>query len=698
MPNENNLTSTAQPQSILRREGQENAERQANSTRIGKRIRENRNKNSTDTTASGLNKFTTKFIEITKQADKAAGEIINGKPLNPDEQRKFQFSKPQDYGIIPILELISSIDLCNVINYLIDQIPGDKNKFNPNDPENEIQQKSVAGRAKYRIQFAAFKIQGYIDGYYSTIDDIKNSGDPENVSKVKNILIKIVETVNELNQTTDSVFNDPFLNEAFPQLSNYTNFLSTVTTIFNRYTDLRSIPSANEFNKILKYIDKTRTTCILIQGLNKPRDLIAFVDTFTGGKIGKEIQRLQKLIDPKKIENVIKNIQSAVNKAYSAIRLVMSSVNTVRSLIGIVNLIVKILTFVVNFLKKLPIPGIFSTVGVNNTISDITQFLNNTIKFLLDRLKEINRILSAIYWFCQRRLTEFDQILNLLQIIRINLQNCNIQPETKDNIEQAISQSTNISNTLSNYIKTYDNNSKKRKNRIGEYTIQILTEEVVDEGISIRRRYGVALNPFGIVVAKSTPTFATNDSVIIEEVKLLLPKKKSLSLLTQQDLDIMNEVSNYLETDEPIDQSIEIIDEPEDIEDTDSEDDDPPEGLGLQGFVNRLKGGKRLRRRMRREMAKSKRNLANQINSTNPQSPLSKSTEIKALKAELDVMKDDLNAKKKRLTVLSALAITNPAIRLVIIKLVKEIKDLEKQIEEKQKKINELEKTNVNTP
>jgi hypothetical protein len=654
------------------------------------------------TTAVGLNRFTTAFIKQVKFIDKKTDEIVNGKPTDPNSKH----INPLNYGLIPLVELIASIDLCNILNYLIDQIPGGK-KFNP----NETTQRSTAlGRIKYDLQYAAYRVQGYIDGYYNSSDNVLNPKNPENVSKLQQLLINIVTDFKKLSDAADSAFNNPDLNNAFPQLANSTNYITIATQFFDKYTDVRNIPST-DYQKILRYIDRTKTVCILIQGLDKPRDLLNFADYFLGGKVAKEIQKLSKIIDPKKIESVIKDIQSGVDKANRVVKAILSFVNITRTIVSIANVLIKIFNIVVAFLEGLPIPSMFGNIGIHVKITNVSQKLKTIIKQFSDRLSEINRILGAIYYFCSKRSLQFGQLLNSLQIIIINLQNCNLPETQKDpenniisNLNQAINQTEIIKANLDTYVSTYDNNSKKRKKRIGEYTIEILNEEITDEGISIRRRYGVALDTNKVVVAKSTPTFATNDAVIIEEVKLLLPKKVGsnvnmsniVSLIPQEDLDILDEANNYLETDEPEDSSFDIEDQP-DTEDTDSEDDDPPDGLGLQSFINKLKGGKRLRRRMRREMAKSKRKLADDMQRANPNAPKSKKAELNALKAELDVIIDNIKAKKNQLKAsviaLAASFGTNAVLIAAIVLLKKKIKELEKERSDKITQIKKLDPT-----
>jgi hypothetical protein len=167
-----------------------------------------------------------------------------------------------------------------------------------------------------------------------------------------------------------------------------------------------------------------------------------------------------------------------------------------------------------------------------------------------------------------------------------------------------------------------------------------------------------------------------------------------ISALSPDEFNILEEASNYLNTeDEPIDVSIEI-DKNEDQEEPDSEDDDTETGLGLQSFINKLKGGKKLRRRMRREMAKSKRKLADDMKKANPNAPSTKKSEIEALKAELTTLNDNLKITKDKLTKTLALAATNPLTAGTYIPLInllrKQIRELENAITQKIKDIKKL--------
>jgi len=90
----------------------------------------------------------------------------------------------------------------------------------------------------------------------------------------------------------------------------------------------------------------------------------------------------------------------------------------------------------------------------------------------------------------------------------------------------------------------------RQPNDYAPYKIVIIEEELVDEGIRNKRRRGVALDLNGIQVAQSDLTFATDDAIIIQEVKLILRSMGLISSeLSETDLVLLQSL-RYLDTDE----------------------------------------------------------------------------------------------------------------------------------------------------
>lgn len=662
------------------------------------------------TSAKGLNKVTTKFIGTVKDIDRKCTDILLGKPGSNQSSKK---RNPLDYGVKPTVDLLASIDLCNIINYLFNQIPGAK-KFNPND---QSERNTTLGRIKYDIQYSAYTIQKYIDGYYSENVDLLDQQDPDNVNKLQEIVNKISQTLATINgPESEQLFTNPELNSAFPAMSSYGNFMQNVQQTFGRYTDLRNIPQ-RDFQKVVQYVEKTKQTCLLIQALSTPTSLITFADTFLNGQLGDQLQRLNRLIDPKKIQNLIKSVKTGCEKIKTVVDAIIKIIGFVRTIINLAVVLINIIKIIVKFLVVLPVPNMFTIIGNSTSAADAKVKIDEKAQYFLDRISEINRILGAIYSFCVNRSSQLQSIIASLNIVIINLQNCN---QTDAPIDADVDLGSNEINTIlqqlkdsvstletsrtsmDNFVAVYDNNKKKNKNKFGDYTIEILQEQLTDEGIQLKRRYGVGLDKNATVVVSSTPTFASDDNIIIQEVKLLLAgingqsNVQRISVFSSDNIESLSEAINYLEAEPVALDDIDNFNLDVGLDDPDNEDEDSEEGLGLNAFINNLKGGKRLRRRMRRQMAQQKRQLVSELRKTDPTGRL---TAKKTKKETIEAIKNaiaaaELTVKINRQDIILIIAAskipTPPTIALIAMK--------KREIEQQKKRVvimkNELTKEN----
>jgi hypothetical protein len=651
------------------------------------------------TSAKGLNKVTTKFIGTVKDIDRKCTDILLGKPASLQSNKK---RNPLDYGVKPTVDLLASIDLCNIINYLFNQIPGAK-KFNPTD---QSERNTTLGRIKYDIQYSAYTIQKYIDGYYSENMDLLDQQDPDNVNKLQEIINKISQTLSTINgPDSEQLFTNPELNSAFPAMSSYGNFMQNVQQTFGRYTDLRNIPQ-KDFQKVVQYVEKTKQTCLLIQAINTPSSLITFADTFLNGQIGDQLQRLNRLIDPKKIQNLIKSVKTGCEKIKTVVDAIIKIIGFVRTIINLAVVLINIIKIIVKFLVVLPVPNMFTIIGNSTSAADAKVKIDEKANYFLDRISEINRILGAIYSFCVNRSSQLQSIISSLNIVIINLQNCNQTDAPIDadvdlgsneintileQLQSSVSTLQTATTNMDNFVAIYDNNKKKNKNKFGEFTIEILQEQLTDEGIQLKRRYGVGIDKNATVVVSSTPTFASDDNIIIQEVKLLLAglngqsSGQRISVFSSENIESLTEAMNYLES-EPV--SLDDIDSfnlEAGLDDPDNEDEDSEEGLGLNAFINNLKGGKRLRRRMRRQMAQQKRQLVTELRKTDPTGRL---TAKKTKKETIEAIKNaiaasELTIKINRQDIILIIAAskipTPPTVALIVMK--------KREIEQNKKRI-----------
>jgi hypothetical protein len=343
--------------------------------------------------------------------------------------------------------------------------------------------------------------------------------------------------------------------------------------------------------------------------------------------------------------------------------------------------VIGILNIVINFLLLLPISNLLTTIGITTKFADTLQKIKQVFqKKLIERLEQISAVLNLAAIVVTSLVAGIQNIIGKLQIIQQNLDSCSNKNENLVNeIKDTINSLTNTSQQLNDFLTQYNNQQERSQTQFGKYLIQIVTEQVVDEAINLRRRYGIARDTNGFIVAQSTPTFASLDLIIINEVKALLVSKglvsANLSGLSSDQQVIVLEAARFLGEDEIDLTSIEL--NTADIETLQDEE------LGISTFVNNLPGGAALRRRIREKMLRNSRKLATDLQSTDPggrfSSGIIKQQQSERNKLEIQNLESQISEWKKEI----ALAATQGLAGVIVIRdRTKKIKDAEKKIQE----------------
>jgi hypothetical protein len=565
-------------------------------------------------------------------------DIFEGKPVPSGSKPSIN---PLDIGLIPITKELASIDLCNVLTYLINKTPkfkpfvpsGAYGKSGQNDkPEVANTQDVKTSPIERSLQFLqekAYQIQIVIDEYYAAYGSSTN---PETRIALFSLLQDLNSLMGEGQNGIQDLAKDPQLVKVFPQLTIFSNFIGNSTGYFSRYSNLATLP-VPIIQKILSYIDKIRSICVAIQGLNSLAAIVQFADGVTGGKIGQEIAKLNKIVRPDKLMPLIKSVQKTCLSIQNICRLVIGYIGKAQQVIQIATLILKVIRIVKVFLLLLPIPNLFTTLGISNLISDITQDkLVKLITQLIKRLSQINQILNSVIALINYVISQIDVILEYIKVILLNLESCeNADPAIVNELKDTVKDLENSRKFLDDFRKNYLNKKDKKNatfgDRVNKYSIEVLTEELTDEGIDLKRRYGIALDKNGVKVVESTPTFASDTNIIINEVKVKLVSegfvKSGLSGLSAIELSTIDESLSYLQGDDinfdPFEDSFNITE----LEDTGdkfgldnpSNENDDQDNLGLNSFINKISGGKKLRRKMRKMMVKQLSKTSSELKS-----------------------------------------------------------------------------------
>jgi hypothetical protein len=570
------------------------------------------------TSATGLEKAIFVAGDNVIKAQHAIDDIFYGKFEGVPEEIKNKFTrsikKALDQGLMNTFDNLSTIDLCNVLSAALNKIPG-STKF---DPENKPT--SNLGIAKWTLQKAAYDTQLKIDKYYSSYLDTSNQ---ESKAKgVYSIINEIKDAFKEISDPTAvSALRDPKLVSNFPQISIVTTALEKYFVDFNKYTDYRQIPS-EDLQRQLNNIDRVREICILIQGLTTPASAISFVDfVFPNANIAEQIARLEKLIPKELLYKFLTVIVKTLGKLQSVCNVFSSFINFGQKIIGIMVLVVNALKIITKFLKILPIPLVFSVSGVERTIDDVLQ--NIVLKFLdkvLNVLNQINVLLSLCAAIVEQVSIGIYYIVGVINSMLENLKSCNnVDTQLISDMETQRDTLLSTANGFESFVDNYKNKSTESNNTLGKYTIQIVTEEVVDDAINLRRRYGIAQEVNGTIVAKSQPTFASDDRIIINEVKqqlatLGLIKAESLSSFTLEELSTIEESLKFLMDDTISLNAVQNTDFDNGLDAGNNENEN--DGTGINAFINKLQGGKKLRERMRKMMKQNSDKLKTSLASS----------------------------------------------------------------------------------
>ena len=567
------------------------------------------------TTAKGLEKVIGVVARFIISAQQRSNKILYGTRRRPDPNAA-KFTNALNKGIIKILKDLSSVDFCYILNYLLNDIKIGQVSFDPENPPKE--DAPIILKRKWNIQKKAYDYQKLIDKYY--IEYGSATGE--------NSRLGLSNLVKSINLAIDSLtgrngLGDPEFTKSFPEISLIINFLNNAKKRFNGYTNIQTIP-IGEVQDILKWIQQFRQVLVSIQAINVPGNLIGTIDNFAGGAVQEQLKKVNDFLDtPDRLIPRVKDLLNLVKNISSVGRTILRYISLVQTIVTVCLLLIRIFNVLKAYILTLPFPNILTTLGIT-AITDKTYkevLTEQGDKKLITRLSQINLVLTLMVMFATSLVAAMDQMILILTSILRNLQSCTRQnDELKKEIDAAITELKEVSEPLKKFIDDANKADKNAQSTFGQYTIQIVKEELTDEGVTLRRRYGIALDKNKVMVVKSTPTFASLDIIIINEVKSLLIAngfvKTSMTTMSAEDqLTIMEAMKFVPDGDLSLDQVLSM--ESEGAADDQNSD--------TQDFVSNLPGGRAYRIKARKRMIKQNEDLIKDSAKTDPSGQYSKS-------------------------------------------------------------------------
>ena len=562
--------------------------------------------------------------EYVKNPTTGKYEIKNNTPANKTVPQKVtDFFQS---GLFNILDTINGLDLCNILTFLT-TTTNSKPKKRPEKPWSATQ------TALYFTQDKAKLAQDTIDRYlalpttlvrsYVGVEPqavtpqqaVTASGAPQGTNTIAGTnaqkynvysllqALKAAFTVDGKNSILTA--EDATLLSQVPGIGGSLNFIDDFIGLANQYTDYRNI-SNDDLQKLLKKINDVRSVCVTIQTLDF-KSLVSTIGNFLGVDVRAQIQQLSKVVDPTKLLTTIKQIADQARSFTKTAQRTFNILTQLQFIVKLSILFIKIFTFVEVFFTANPLPTLFTTSGIQAAFGKAREAATNGKNRVIRRLEQVNGLLSVLISFIRYLLASATELLRKLDVLIAQLEACNA---TKDSpvlldLKASYADLKQVQEQLGTYIALYDGKTNPDTATFGKYSIRVVDEELTDRSIVNKRRRGIAVDQSGNIVTQSDLTFATNTSIIIEEVKVKLVSLKlvapQFSSFDSANLAVITTSITYLEDDTALNPEFNIdalLQENPDVPDSDA-------GTGLNSFVDNLPGGKKLRTRSKTAMKQS---------------------------------------------------------------------------------------------
>lgn len=374
------------------------------------------------------------------------------------------------------LDTINELDICNIINYFL-------NKAIP--PGSQLEE-----------QFA--KLKAEVKKINDKIDEIEDSSVYTKISDAQTKQQEILSLINSFNVPEFVLRLVPQGGELIKQLKSTADNISSITT-------------SGDIGKVLGTLNEVKSSLKIIENLTSPADLVNIT------RAGQQVQKLQEVLNPSKLIPSLNALLVSVEGAARLLNLINNNLKKLAGLVKTLSRIISILKKVLLVIKNIPIPARFVLVSTINALQDIARRLDKQLDKAEASLKELNLFLQSI----SKTVNDITILINvIIESLKKLLDKLKACAKTKDlpvvaKTETLIVNLTTVNNEIIASIQTPDPKSVIYKG----FKLTILTEEVTDEGITLRRRFGIATNTQGIVKVQTDLTYATLDEIIYNELR-----------------------------------------------------------------------------------------------------------------------------------------------------------------------------------
>jgi hypothetical protein len=418
------------------------------------------------------------------------------------------------FKINSVLREINSIDFCNPLGYILTKAmpPGGLleskllkfgtsiTKF-VNNIENKLNPGKLAGETEEQYRARLLSYQSLLEEIRLALEDIVPPDDLVDIIPGGGGIVKTIQQINlALVATSDTIgaAADP------------TQLIITKVTLLKSFAR-KLVPFMSPINIANNIISKNADE------LNK---------------------KLAGIIQPQRFKESVRFLVKQVQTVDRAIAQIQKIVKLMNSILRIINVLIKVYKFIKKVLKRLATPiavggGGSPVVSQTNastntqadTLSTATVFINDLEK-LIDT---ISGFLSGVVLLEIGRIRkEILRLLTGLNILYKNLRDCSYTSGDAGLLEVVQGSIDSLNNslaTLDELFPTAQYGNAVLPSVYNGYAIDIIKEEVVDEGISLLRRRVIVADQRGVIQYEGKGTYATDDQVLIKEGQFYIDKQ-----------------------------------------------------------------------------------------------------------------------------------------------------------------------------
>jgi hypothetical protein len=416
---------------------------------------------------------------------------------------------------------INEIDFCNPLGYILTKAlpPG--------------------GLLESKLLKYGKDIVDFIDKSENTLDPFKREGESEEAYQLR--LLSYQNIIEEIRVALEDIIPPPELVEIMPGGAGLVKTINSINLVLTKTSDTIDARTDNK-QLIINQISFIKAFTDKLKPFTSP---INIANLAIGDQAEELNKKLRGFIKPERFAKDLKRIIDGVKSIDRAITQIQKYVSLINKIIKIINVLIKIYKFIVKVLKRLNTPlavggggsPVFSQTNASTNVqAERISKSNAFIDDLSKVLKMISQFLDKIVLIEVQRMRK--EILRLITGLNLLYKNITACPYINDDLlkqsfQDGIASLENNLNTLDNLFPGAKDIDVVLPSQYGGYQINIIKEEVVDEGITLIRRRVVVADQQGVIQYEGTPTYAPDDQILIKEGQYYIDKQTQRSTSAQ---------------------------------------------------------------------------------------------------------------------------------------------------------------------